>query len=450
MTDKENCIATEETFRSMARIVLIDDVITHPNADKLQLAIVGGWQVVIALGSFKKGDKALYCEIDALVPTSHPEFSFLEVRGENIKSVGEVTYCRIKTIRLRKELSQGLIVPVPAEVRSLPVDTDVSKQLGVLKYEKVAKTEGTTIVRSSGWYSRLAAWIYGEEVSLLLPWPSFLNKSEQPRVQNINAQYASCVAKGELFEESVKLDGSSMTCYSIVKDGVFQRGVCSRNYEVSQVDIVFSAWKATRRWIGSFMSRNRRAVMFHRFYLPSAYKEVKEGSVLSNWFKELWNLNKDVVKINFVIPSYCRIIKASSDQFLSFAIKSQLLVKLKAEYAATGNAYSIQGELVGPGIQDNFEGLSDIAFYPYNVYLNGNTIVLPEEAKLLCKKLGMNYVPLISASTTLPEHAKDVIKRADGPRSLTKGGYREGIVYKSLIRDFSFKCVSNKYLEKEA
>lgn len=449
MTTQEKFSAIEETFRAMARIVNVDDVFPHTNADRLQLAIIGGWQVVILLNEFKKGDKALYCEIDALVPTVRQEFAFLEVRGENIKSIEDKTYCRIKTIRLRKELSQGLLVPVPAEFRSLPVGTDLTKELGVLKYEKVIKYENTTIPRNLNWFTRLAGWIYGEDVSLLKPWPFFLNKSEQPRIQNINSQYNAAVAVGEPFEESVKLNGSSMTCYSIVENFQLRTGVCSRNCEISQEDIVFTTFQAIRRWVGSFMARNRRSVMIRKFVFPTAYKEAKEGSKLANWLKEFWNLNKDVVRINIVIPEFSKVLVAANDQFLKYALQEKIMQVLKKEYETSGHAFTVQGELVGPGIQDNFEGLDRLEFYVYNIFLNGNNVVLPEKARLICKRLGLKYVPVPIEVTLLPALPKDALKCADGPRALAKGGYREGLVYKSLIRDFSFKCVSNRFLEKE-
>ena len=62
-----------EKDRKLARIVIIDDVVPHPNAERLELAVIGGWQLCVKLGEYKKGDRAVYCEIDSLLPLSNVE-----------------------------------------------------------------------------------------------------------------------------------------------------------------------------------------------------------------------------------------------------------------------------------------------------------------------------------------------------------------------------------------
>lgn len=52
-------------MRKMARVVKIDNVVEHLNSDNLEIAIVGGWQVIIRKGEFKTGDIAVFCEIDS-------------------------------------------------------------------------------------------------------------------------------------------------------------------------------------------------------------------------------------------------------------------------------------------------------------------------------------------------------------------------------------------------
>ena len=90
------------TERKLLRVVVIDEIVEHPNADALELGIVGGWQVCVKKGEFKAGDKAIYAEVDAMLPLDNPLFSFLE--GRNQYTVDGVNYSRVKTIKLRKEL----------------------------------------------------------------------------------------------------------------------------------------------------------------------------------------------------------------------------------------------------------------------------------------------------------------------------------------------------------
>ena len=454
---QEEVGAVEEDFRALARIVTIDDIQVHPHADKLELAIIGGWQVCCKIGEFKKGDLALYCEIDSLVPTARSEFTFLEARTADMKSVDDVSYARIKTIKIRKELSQGLLVPVPAEFRKKPTGTVLTKELGILKYEKPTKGQGPGQTyslkrKTHNFIGRIGQWIYGEApASLLKEWPEFLSKSEEPRVQNIGGQYAAAVSNGEKFEESVKLDGSSMTVYCVPdphEDKMdIRTGVCSRNFEIGQEDIHIGLWAALRHWLGGLFLRNQRCIVMRPIVWP------EKGQGMKAWLKDFWLANHDAVKNYFSLPTFRRVVRAADDQFLGFALRHQLLDKLHAHATRLGHpldCLTLQGELVGPDIQENFEGVEKERFLVYRVYREGYAACTPEEARSVCNKLGLEYVPVLSLVTTLPPTLKDALKRADGPRALAKGGYREGVVYKSLERDFSFKCISNKYLEKEA
>ena len=99
-----------EPKRKLASIQLVTEVIKHPNGDALELATVLGWQVVTRINEAKVGDKIIYCEIDGLLP-GDAEWVPPAVRGR-VEKQKDQTWYRIKTIKLRKELSQGLIIPI--------------------------------------------------------------------------------------------------------------------------------------------------------------------------------------------------------------------------------------------------------------------------------------------------------------------------------------------------
>jgi RNA ligase (TIGR02306 family) len=103
-------IETQEKTEFQVRIVRIGDVQKHPGADTLSLVDVEGYPVVIKTGAFQRGDLAVYVPVDAIVPTSRPEFAFL-AEGKATK-----TEHRIKAARLRGIFSMGLLVPVPPEI----------------------------------------------------------------------------------------------------------------------------------------------------------------------------------------------------------------------------------------------------------------------------------------------------------------------------------------------
>lgn len=414
--------AMVEDVRELVRVVVIDDVIKHSNADALELAIVGGWQCCVKLGEFKKGDLAIYCEIDSMLPISNPIFEFLQERKDSLKLVGEEVYSRIKTIRLRKELSQGLVIPVPSDMKVV-VGENLTTKLGILKYEGKVESAGSSASYDLSWYGRLCEFIAGGPLpKLQLPWPSFLKKSDQPRVQNVSASYRQAVMNGEDFEVTYKLDGASMTAWACIgAEDVVQTGIGSRNNELITEDVLWGPFEQFRRWLATLLMMNRRLFKIWRFILP-------------RWKKGLI---------------------ASDDQYVAMAIKLGLQERLRAylnikrEAPITGIA--VQGELCGPGIQSNFEGLSEQQFFVYSVFVCEGGVfkeLLPFQTAIIVSMLGLKYVPIFEGSMTLPPTMKECLLLADGPAAFKKGGYREGFVFKSRTRNFSFKAISNSYLLK--
>lgn len=117
------------------RVVRVEKVEKHPNADTLDIIDVEGYPVISKTGNFKAGDLAVYVPVDAIVPTSRPEFDFLKKEGKDTH--------RIKAVRLRGIFSMGLLVPIPplyqGETRSRSVGDDVAELLGVTKFIPVSE-----------------------------------------------------------------------------------------------------------------------------------------------------------------------------------------------------------------------------------------------------------------------------------------------------------------------
>lgn len=128
--------------RALATVVEIDEVRPHPNAERLEIAQVRGWQVVVQKDTFVTGDVAVYFEIDSALPVEWPQFAFLADRSTRFHD--GVTVHVLKTIRLRGELSQGLLVPLDEFPQIMPdvvvtypapVNVDVTELLGITLYE---------------------------------------------------------------------------------------------------------------------------------------------------------------------------------------------------------------------------------------------------------------------------------------------------------------------------
>ena len=120
------------TFK--AEIATINDIQPHPNADRLELATVYGWQCVVQKGRYRLGDKIVYIPIDSILPLQ------LEAAIFGPDSKVKLNKHRIKTIKLRGAISQGLVadLEVCGLKTTLAPGTDVTKKLGITKYEPPA------------------------------------------------------------------------------------------------------------------------------------------------------------------------------------------------------------------------------------------------------------------------------------------------------------------------
>ena len=204
--------------RKLATIRKIKEINPIEGADAIELAVVDGWQVVVAKNvGHQVGDLVVYCEIDSFLPIE-PEFEFL--RKSSYKKMGDQEGFRLKTIKLRGQISQGLILPysvIPiaqfATAADLPEGMDVSEMLGIVKYEPPIPAQ-------------LAGRVKGT-------FPSFLRKTDEERIQNLEKEYTEwTLSSKHQFYATEKLDGSSFTCY--IKNGEF--GVCSRNMDLLETE----------------------------------------------------------------------------------------------------------------------------------------------------------------------------------------------------------------------
>ena len=110
-------------------VIKILDISEHTNAERLELATIKGWQCVVQKGVYKKGDLIVYIPIDSILPLQLEEIIF----GEDSKV--KLSNSRVRSIKLRGEVSQGLVVPlVLLGVEGKKEGVDLTKQLGITKY----------------------------------------------------------------------------------------------------------------------------------------------------------------------------------------------------------------------------------------------------------------------------------------------------------------------------
>lgn len=205
--------------RKLATIQIISDLRPIDGADKIVCAKVMGWQVIVKKDEFVIGDLCIYCEIDSLMPDK-PEFEFLRERK-----------FRVKTIKMRGQLSQGLVLPLKALGESVSagmsrdfaagasklIGLDVTGMLGITKYEPPTPPGSGGVA-------------FGDFPSFLIP------KTDEIRVQSAIKVIQEMYGKDVYLAE--KEDGTSLTCYhwKFKNPGEteerYHYGVCSRNREL--------------------------------------------------------------------------------------------------------------------------------------------------------------------------------------------------------------------------
>jgi RNA ligase (TIGR02306 family) len=197
-------------MRKLASIQKMIALEAIPDADSILKATVLGWELVVRKGEFEVGDLVVYCEIDSILP-DRPEFEMIRNRSN-----------RIKTIRLRGQVSQGICFPLsilPADF-VVEIGADCTEALSIEKYEPPIPAQ-------------LAGQVKGM-------FPSFIKKTDETRIQILQDVLDEYENEKCLVTE--KLDGSSATYF--IKDNVF--GVCSRNLELIE-DAENSFWKVARQ-----------------------------------------------------------------------------------------------------------------------------------------------------------------------------------------------------------
>lgn len=136
------------TFRVELIRIKQEDILPHVGADRLEIVRVKGWQCVTQKGLYKDNSLAFYIPIDSVLP---PE---LEAKVFPPDSKVKLSNSRVKTIRLRGAISQGMLLSMDSlidwgyyKVATLSIGADASSLLGITKYEPPVKNtpQGTSL-----------------------------------------------------------------------------------------------------------------------------------------------------------------------------------------------------------------------------------------------------------------------------------------------------------------
>lgn len=371
--------------RALAYIVKIDEILPIENADKIEVARVGGWKVVVLKNEYKVGDFAVYIEVDSRVPSDREEFAFLADRKY-----------KVKTIKLRGQVSQGLLMPISILPKGeYEIGTDVTEVLGIKKIEeeKGHAPESDEIrlkhyhknLTKKKWFKKMMKyeWFRKFAFKVLIPkkkkrnFPTWVTKSDSERIQNM-----TWILKDKSkFYVSEKIDGSSTT-FTVYKDkGRLKFMVCSRNV-------------------------------------------VQDSPNKECFYKDLGNV------------------------YWEMAIKYNIEEKMKKIFKEVGakEHITIQGETYGEGIQKNKYNLKGRDLAVFNFYVDGEYLN-PRDMRKLMEKYEIPLVPFVSFDYVLPDTFDELMDFSTG-KSQLYDTLREGYVFKSFDGKINFKCVSNEFLLK--
>jgi RNA ligase (TIGR02306 family) len=379
--------------RKLATITRIKEILPIEGADLIEAVTMttNGWTCVVRKGDFKVGDFGVYFEIDSFLPKEE-RYHFLD--GRSNKTLDGVEGYRLRTIKLKKQISQGLILPMTEfpEIKSYEEieARDVTELLGIKEYE-VPEVYGT---RTHG----CAAGKF----------PYFVPKTDQVRIQSIEEKLLESLV-GKTFEITEKLDGTSATYY--YKDNHF--GVCSRNLEL-KTSFNKSFIKRCFEW---FQKKFLRCPFEKGYNIPkSTYEDVAVK----------YNLNE-------TLPEFCRTNKrnlAIQGEIVGPGISSNRL-KLNAVGFCVFDVFDIDK-------QQYLDALDR-----YDVVRSLNLIHVPviDLCYVFEKKPLQEMIESANGKSILSD------KSREGVVYKLRDDYMSGETSDNILR-LSFKIISNQYLLK--
>lgn len=371
-------------IRKLASIQRVIDIKPIEGRDRIELAFIEGWQVVVKKDEFKVGDLCVYIEIDSVLPEK-PEFEFL--RSKNF---------RIKTMKMGGVLSQGIAFPLSILPGSLYQEgDDVTNVIGVVKYDEYKDEPKQELKEDKNKDKKLYKFLRKHKLTrwlakLIYPrkanneFPKFIKKTDETRIQN-----APFYLKNKSpFIVTEKLDGTSATYFVKRNHGLkalknkVEFGVCSRNRLLPVRD-------------------------------DSVYWEMeKEYDIFLVLYKLLDELDgvESVCLQGEIIGEKVQDNQYKLDHRDFYAFNLIVI-----------NKFDRHGNVVE---RNRFNSIA---------------------AKYMLEKYGIPFVPILDERYTLPDTVDEMLKYADGD-SVISPVRREGLVIRDHDGDISFKVVSNEYL----
>jgi hypothetical protein len=378
-------------MRKLASIQKIINIEPIPNADNIEKATVLGWECVVQKGEFKVGDLCIYIEYDSILP-DHPIFEFMRSRK-----------FKVKTIKLKKQISQGLIMPVSilsnfTKKKNLSLEDDVTDIIGIKKHDPEAEQEFKSNRKERKqsrineyllqfyWFRKLC-YFFGKERLGNFPW--FISKTDETRIQAMPHLFKAW--NGKLCYATEKLDGSSTT----------------------------------------FAIYNKHKNRFIKWLR----QDPKYSMLVGNSF--------------YVCSRNIRLTRSNkNNNFWKIAEQEYIETKLRS----VDKNIAIQGEIIGEGIQGNKYSLSKLQLYIFNVFdIDNNRYLTLDEKLAFCDRYEFNHVPSVDKKFIISDTmtVNSMVEKSKERSLVYKRIPMEGIVIRQLNNDHaSFKAINPEFLLK--
>lgn len=390
-------IPSETTsFRKLASIQEITKMEEIKDTTNLVIAHVLGWQVVVRKAEYQVNQKIVYFEIDSILPKA-PWAEFIKDKKR-----------RIKTVEIRGQLSQGIILPLSifdeyAPQKNWEVGTDVSEILKVSKYDD-----------------------YPQE-------PTEQSKN-QPKVAPANPEKAKKAStKGVSSKNKFQMD---------LEENIEEKKEAKQEKEKSQEKIGFPCQFIEK----SDEPRIQSAPNFlERFKGKPYYATLKYDGSSATYFIDPKN-SKDF----YVCSRNERKQMAKEDWYCQMAIKYKIEEKLRSEKGR----YAIQSEIYGPKVGKNWLGVEELNMAVFTIKdLIEDRYLDMEEVIKVCEKLDLPMVEIIEKGGSFRYSMEELKKLSKGLYPKTEFA-REGLVFR-LQKDWrkdgrhSFKIINDDFLLAE-
>ena len=385
--------------RELCYVVEINDIQPIPNYDRVELATVNGWHIIVQKNQFKVGDKAIYFEVDSRVPES-AEFDFLAKRKYKIKTL-KMCGCISQGLLMsfadfgfaEDEYNVGDFLTKKLNITYADDEDNARKAPSVDKYKKMEmrhrKLFKNSFVKKVMRYEvgrKIMFAFFGKKKDKKSSFPSWVVKTDEERAENLPYLFNSENRESTHWMVTEKIDGTSAT-FTLKKIGKhkYDYRVCSRNV--------------------CFDKPDKKC-----FYETNVYTQIAEKYDMEKKLKDLFDDNDDIVFV------------------------------------------TIQGEIYGSKIQKRDYNMTGIDLAIFNVifgYKDGSTERLnPREMENLMEVNNLPTVPVLDYDFILPSTCDEMLEYAASENSKIDGGMREGVVLRSFDGKQSFKAVSRDFLLK--